>query len=49
MSEETVIVTCTWCGGKFEQLRWQFEVDVEEEGDNYEPCCPRCCGLEEEL
>jgi len=43
---DTVILTCRECNCEFEQIRWQFEVDVEEEGDNYEPCCPLCMGLE---
>lgn len=46
---DTVILTCANCGAEFEQLRWQFEVDVEEEGEDYEPACPDCLGLFDDI
>ena len=42
--EDIVIHTCSICGLEYEQLRWQFEIDVEEEGEEYESVCPSCSG-----
>jgi len=39
---ETMLVHCCMCGHDFEMPRWQFEVDVEEEGDEVEFTCPAC-------
>lgn len=46
---DTVISACSVCGCEFVQTRWQFEVDVEEEGDSYQPVCTSCQGLEDLL
>ena len=47
-AEQIVILTCASCGCKFEQLRWQFEADVDVGGGEYEPCCPSCSGEDQE-
>jgi len=45
--EAWVVVRCSECNSEFEMPRYQFEVDVEEEGKHYEFVCPDCSGCDE--
>jgi len=44
---DTVILTCPECKTEFEMLRWQYLIDIEEEGDGWQPTCGPCLGLDE--
>lgn len=45
--DDTVTLTCPECHLEFEMPRWQYEIDMEEEGEGWEPVCPSCSGIED--